>query len=76
MIAPPVAGLAQVLAAEMRGPGRGDPENEHQGIEAELDEDPPGEQLEEPGGAGGEDQVGEGEECEDGLGMGVSELHD
>lgn len=56
----------------MRGAGGGDPENEHQGVETELDEDPPREQLEEAEGAGGEEEIGEGEEGEDGLGLGVS----
>lgn len=56
----------------MRSSSSGDPEDEEQCIQTKLDEDPPGEHLEDSCSAGREDHVGEGNESEHRLEARVS----
>ena len=51
------ARIVQVAVAVGGGCGGGEPEDEHEGIEAELAPYEPGEESDLGGGAGGEDEV-------------------
>lgn len=54
---PSGTGIAQIVTIVMRRRGGREPEDEHQGIEAELDEDPPRQNLEYSARASGEEEI-------------------